>query len=680
MFKENNKVDINKHEIDIDTLFKQNVNDLSAIKELYRKLKEVEEKISHIKYIDSTLANKLKKEYEKLKKIILDENVQAKLANDIETINLQMDTKANFCNSVSDLKNLNAKLGQMITTLGFYSDGDGGGSTYKIVNDDVVSDEATYIQLKNGLKAKMIISDNQINFLQLGAKPNDNTFDCKPIMDKYINACNRDNTTYKLKIPYGDWYFSATHIYRYDGVNIQGEPVFPGRSTSGVMIRPFHDNQDYIWKIGGDSDVTLDTPYSSGNLMNKIVTNGFTFTTVNNGNLYTTKYGMFYLDCSMYVNFDQLYFYMYRGTGMVMRSSWEINVGILNFRNQRNSNDEFGVKPNLLFANVRTIKGIAANVSALEIQSLMFEGVSGDYILSEPKSGFSHNSIINLNIENGFDYDSRYTDATSKSFVANEDVSSYVPLGVIRGFYRFFTINNINIVDNNAKSITVNGKTYYMAGVLFDSCDISLDDYDRRHNISVGNFSYRSANANNRLAIIYSRYSYYRNQVSIGSLMIQDEPPVYIVDAFAGGTYTIGAINSYYSKLKPTINNYNNAYEFARNGSRFGTVTSDLEAYNPLNLVWRRAQNDGSFALLIPYPFRYGTEHNITFIVKADVGVSYAISITQYQNGAKKAKTINGSGTGKYEEISTTVNSDYGSNLEVAHSAGTISISKFAII
>ena len=81
----------NKMQVDIENLFKQNVNDLSAIKELYRKLKEVEEKFLQIKYIDSTLANKLKKEYEKLKKIILDENVAAKLAIDIQTINSQLD-------------------------------------------------------------------------------------------------------------------------------------------------------------------------------------------------------------------------------------------------------------------------------------------------------------------------------------------------------------------------------------------------------------------------------------------------------------------------------------------------------------------------------------------------------------------------------------------------------------
>ena len=90
MPKENNKM-----QVDIDNLFKQNVNDLSSIKELYRKLKEVEEKITQIKYIDSNLVNKLKKEYEKLKKIILDENIQVKLTDDIETINSQMDTIVN---------------------------------------------------------------------------------------------------------------------------------------------------------------------------------------------------------------------------------------------------------------------------------------------------------------------------------------------------------------------------------------------------------------------------------------------------------------------------------------------------------------------------------------------------------------------------------------------------------
>ena len=84
-------IDINKHEVDIDTLFKQNELDLCSIKELYKKLKDLEKKITQIKYIDNTLENKLKKDYEKLKRIILDENIQAKLTNDINEIKSRLE-------------------------------------------------------------------------------------------------------------------------------------------------------------------------------------------------------------------------------------------------------------------------------------------------------------------------------------------------------------------------------------------------------------------------------------------------------------------------------------------------------------------------------------------------------------------------------------------------------------
>ena len=108
MPKENNKM-----QVDIDTLKKQNVNDLLSIKELYSKLEELGEKTSQIKYIDNTLVKKIKKEYEKLKKIILDENIQVqldnkidefniKLTNDIETINSQMDKNVNNINLKSN--------------------------------------------------------------------------------------------------------------------------------------------------------------------------------------------------------------------------------------------------------------------------------------------------------------------------------------------------------------------------------------------------------------------------------------------------------------------------------------------------------------------------------------------------------------------------------------------------
>ena len=85
MPKENNKM-----QVDIENLLKQNVNDLLSIKELYKRIEELGEKITQVKYIDNTLVKKLKKEYENLKKIILDENVQVQLVKKIDDFNLKL--------------------------------------------------------------------------------------------------------------------------------------------------------------------------------------------------------------------------------------------------------------------------------------------------------------------------------------------------------------------------------------------------------------------------------------------------------------------------------------------------------------------------------------------------------------------------------------------------------------
>ena len=62
--------DINSQQVDIENLFKQNENDLSSIKELYKRLDDTEEKINQIKSINETLINKLRKEIESLKDLI----------------------------------------------------------------------------------------------------------------------------------------------------------------------------------------------------------------------------------------------------------------------------------------------------------------------------------------------------------------------------------------------------------------------------------------------------------------------------------------------------------------------------------------------------------------------------------------------------------------------------------
>ena len=84
-------IDINKHEVDIDNLKEQNENDLCSIKELYRKIEELENKIEQINYINTKLVDKLKKDYEELKRLILDENIQVQLTNDINDIKSRLE-------------------------------------------------------------------------------------------------------------------------------------------------------------------------------------------------------------------------------------------------------------------------------------------------------------------------------------------------------------------------------------------------------------------------------------------------------------------------------------------------------------------------------------------------------------------------------------------------------------
>ena len=104
--------DINSQQVDIENLFKQNVNDLASIKELYRKLKDLEEKITQIKYIDTKIADKLKKDYESLKKVILDENIQIKLNNKID------ETKTTLINNINELNSqVNNKINEVNSQL-----------------------------------------------------------------------------------------------------------------------------------------------------------------------------------------------------------------------------------------------------------------------------------------------------------------------------------------------------------------------------------------------------------------------------------------------------------------------------------------------------------------------------------------------------------------------------------
>ena len=112
-------------------------------------------------------------------------------------IDIQSGTASNLIyNSVSEMKaDTNLNTGDVVKTLGYYSVNDGGGAEYVIV----ASTDKYSETLNNEKKAELLIKDNAINILQVGAK-GDNTFDNTSIFNSliYTNQSNK-----KIIIPNG---------------------------------------------------------------------------------------------------------------------------------------------------------------------------------------------------------------------------------------------------------------------------------------------------------------------------------------------------------------------------------------------------------------------------------------------------------------------------------------------
>ncbi len=106
---------------------------------------------------------------------------------------LQYNRKPNYYATLTTLvADKFVRVGTVAITLGFYKQCDGGGAKYIVrarTEEDI--DGVGVVLLKNGLSAEMIIEHNEVTFEQLGAKCDDNTFDCKTYLLKYISLCDK---------------------------------------------------------------------------------------------------------------------------------------------------------------------------------------------------------------------------------------------------------------------------------------------------------------------------------------------------------------------------------------------------------------------------------------------------------------------------------------------------------
>ena len=88
-----------------------------------------------------------------------------------ESVQLAIDKTARYYNSIAEMKlDDNIQIGDTCITLGYYEVNDGGGATYKIIDDSSLEDDGGSIhELNNGLKAKLVIKDNKVMPEQFGA-------------------------------------------------------------------------------------------------------------------------------------------------------------------------------------------------------------------------------------------------------------------------------------------------------------------------------------------------------------------------------------------------------------------------------------------------------------------------------------------------------------------------------
>lgn len=103
--------------------------------------------------------------------------------------------------NIEELKKVNAKIGDKYKTLGYYEENDGGEGRYDIIenSNDIKVDNGLYIQLENGLIAKLAIINNTVNVKQFGAKGNKVNDDTT-----YLNTAFNSKVT-NIEIPIGEY-------------------------------------------------------------------------------------------------------------------------------------------------------------------------------------------------------------------------------------------------------------------------------------------------------------------------------------------------------------------------------------------------------------------------------------------------------------------------------------------
>lgn len=391
----------------------------------------------------------------KLDEMVKDGTLQTILNNSIGLIQL-IDT-------VADLISSTVYTGQTIETKGYYSIDDGGKAKYRIVTTSNYSIDGSFaIQLNNGLIAELIIENDTVNFLQLGAKrqDSDGLYDNKQYIDRYIANKNNYKSMLKLYIPGGVFGFSPT-ILTGNNINIVGNSNFHVFGNNQTILVPLQ-NQDFIWSIGDGSTNT------EGFNIDKLYFSSYNYSISNNQatvlDTYKNVNKNLIFNFATFGTIGKVYFINIKGIAFDIFDSYELHFDTLNFRRCDNINGSI-----LVFDNTVTNK----NISACIFDKLIFESIHGNLI--EVKNISLYNSTIrDINFEDfPYQIENYVVETLNADIISQMNDNNTIHNSIIKlsnnSKYHANIINNINL-NNYAFRTTIFNNFYYIYDVI---CEIN---------------------------------------------------------------------------------------------------------------------------------------------------------------------------------------------------------------
>ena len=258
-----------------------------------------------------------------------------------ESVQSVIDKTARYYNSIAEMKlDDNIQVGDTCVTLGYYEVNDGGGATYKIIDntDKKYSiDNSFVLQLNNSLIAVIVIITNQISLLQIGGKPQklSTVYDNKQYFEAYQNQLSSGNfINFSLFIPKGVFGLSETILVG-ENLSIIGSSNFENSSQNygGSFLVPVNDNQNFILQFGDPNS------YTTGLNLDKIIFSSLkSLYTSEKGKIYTINYqyntvtNALIIRNVIFANIGTIYFRHIKGGALLINRSWELIINELNLR------------------------------------------------------------------------------------------------------------------------------------------------------------------------------------------------------------------------------------------------------------------------------------------------------------------------------------------------------------